>query len=245
MHSKATHYPIFLVGFLSARGDHHAIYVETSTESGDKGRGDLFHVVGSLQAGIVYEHRVDTHSPVASLSFTFLKQIGCVSHENLGQVNSICETITPPEKQWELTRRLVPEEEIRHCQHWAAEVAHTLREQSVLEECTECKELDWVRDDESNVVRVEPGRETGVTWGDTASLRRHMKTREVRLNPSHLSVLSLVDKPCEPMPHTKVLSIVRIKDAGYRQAPVVLRVPPLSERPHNTSEELPVRRIPT
>ena len=61
-----------------------------------------------------------------------MKQIGWISHNTFDEVEGVVRSILPPIKQYDGARRLVPKDQIRHCQHWAAEVSNTLQEKGVL-----------------------------------------------------------------------------------------------------------------
>lgn len=132
MASSITHYAIFLASYLGVKIDHHAIYVnlnENMTKC-----GHLFHVVGTLQRGMSLELRENCDHPSHSATFKSMHLIGWVPHAKLDQVKAICETVPPPEKQWDGARRLVHADQIRHCQHWAAEVLDMLKQKGALEQ---------------------------------------------------------------------------------------------------------------
>ncbi|KAH8907471.1 hypothetical protein BR93DRAFT_967375 [Coniochaeta sp. PMI_546] len=128
MASTLTHYPVYLTTYWSPRDDHHAIYVDTNTESG----GYLFHVEGSLQTGMAFVAKKACH-PFISATGEPVRHIGWVSHHKFVDIGRVCETVPPPCKQYELSKRLVPRHAIRHCQHWAGEAIDALRKQAILE----------------------------------------------------------------------------------------------------------------
>lgn len=61
------------------------------------------------------------------------QQIGWVSHENLGEIESIDEMIPSPSKQWQGAERFVPLNQVRRCQEWTAELIYTLWENDIRE----------------------------------------------------------------------------------------------------------------
>lgn len=132
MASVLTHYPVSLAAYLGARGDHHAIYVHLNKGSKEGLKGYLFHVIGSLQSGMALEVREEPH-PFDTPTGDSVQQVGWVSHDMFVDIERICKTIPPPEKQWLGAKLLVRKTEIRHCQHWAAEAIDALRKEGILE----------------------------------------------------------------------------------------------------------------
>ncbi|KAK5652948.1 hypothetical protein OQA88_9427 [Cercophora sp. LCS_1] len=130
-----THYPVVLATYISLQrgpeAEHHAIFIAVS---GDGKRGTLFHVIGSLQQGMKYEARRDCPDPAVSVEIREVHHIGWVRRGTVDEVDRVCQTVAPPEKQFSLARRLNPDRPIRHCQHWVAEVIAALRTEGILEE---------------------------------------------------------------------------------------------------------------
>jgi len=129
MASDLTHYRAFLILYLGYRDDHHGIFVQTGGTEKDP-RGLLFHVIGNIQSGMDFE--MATKTPVGSPMFLSMKQTGWVPRDKLEEVEAVARTISPPGKQYDVSRCLVPKDQIRHCQHWAAEATDALREKGVL-----------------------------------------------------------------------------------------------------------------
>lgn len=119
---------LFLVAYIGVKDDHRALYIP---HQGEEGPGRLFHVVGSLINGMVFQTK-DTRDPRLSLMFRSMSRLGWVIGGD-EKVQQICERIPPPPKQYDLGQRLVPLSEIRHCQHWAREACEELQLQGVLE----------------------------------------------------------------------------------------------------------------
>lgn len=102
----ATHYPISLESYVGYNRDHHAIFVRI--KDSNKNCGYLFHVMGTIQRGMSLEIRQNCHDPKESPSHIASQTVGWVPHAKLDQVKEVCETIPPPAKQWDGTRRLAP-----------------------------------------------------------------------------------------------------------------------------------------
>jgi len=131
--------------------DHYTIFVHTT--DGDRGepRGPIFHVTGSLQNGMVYETKV--LSPTLSATFKSLRHIGWISHDRFIDIEVIALTVPVPKKQYNGPKLLVPRNQVRHCQHWAAETIEELRKGGVLSPLAPNESaLRYVQDHDGNFV---------------------------------------------------------------------------------------------
>jgi hypothetical protein len=68
-------------------------------------------------------------------SATFLSKVhlGTTSHAKYPLVQTICNNIEPPKKQFERATRLYPNEPIRRCQEWTADAIQALKSGGILE----------------------------------------------------------------------------------------------------------------
>ncbi|KAK4034988.1 hypothetical protein C8A01DRAFT_18299 [Parachaetomium inaequale] len=138
MASEQTHYRVFLGFYLGLRGDHHGIYVETDVntnpvEPSQQNRGQLFHSRGSLQTGMHLEVK-PVICPLFSVSGKAVQQLGWVSRDNFRErIEEVCRGVPQPKKQFQLNKRLFPDEPLRHCQHWASDAVEALFHAGVLE----------------------------------------------------------------------------------------------------------------
>jgi hypothetical protein len=133
MASEQTHHRVLLASYLGSP-NHHGIYVESETATTTNERwGRLFHVIGSLQSGMAFEVKRAIY-PLESPSGESVRHVGWVAHDNFIQrIEGVCANIPPPNKQFDFMRRLFPNEPLRHCQHWVAEVVRALIDSGVLE----------------------------------------------------------------------------------------------------------------
>ncbi|KAK6350235.1 hypothetical protein TWF696_006471 [Orbilia brochopaga] len=122
-------YPVYRVEYLGNPVNHEAIFVQTN-ENGPRS-GHLYHVIGSIQRGMMYEEKPARH-PEDSEAYVSKHEIGSVSAIRYSRVDTICRSITPPEKQFEGARKLYPGRPLRRCGEWTAEVIAALREAEVL-----------------------------------------------------------------------------------------------------------------
>jgi hypothetical protein len=121
-------YNVYLVSYLGAPRDHHAIFVETKSDKS----GYIFQVIGDIQSGMSFGHK-DAKRPEDSTSFVSQEHIGTVSEANYDRIESIVETIEPPKKQFDGPRRINPREPLRRCQEWTADAVEALKSAGVLE----------------------------------------------------------------------------------------------------------------
>lgn len=71
-------------------------------------------------------------SPTLSATFKSLEHVGWISHDRFIEIEAIALTVPVPKKQYKGPKLLVPRNQLRHCQHWAAETIEELREGGVL-----------------------------------------------------------------------------------------------------------------
>lgn len=87
---------VYLVAFLGVTRDHHAIFVEINEDKS----GMLFHVIGDIQKGMTYETKA-SRSPDKSTSFVGMDLLGTITTSNYLRVESVCQQIPPPAKQFD------------------------------------------------------------------------------------------------------------------------------------------------
>ena len=108
-----------------------AIFVRINDSN--RNYGHLFHVGGTIPRGMSLEVRQNCHDPRKSFSHKANQTVGWVPHAKVDQVKEVCETIPPPAKQRDGTRRLVPADQVRRCQEWVAEVLEMLKQKGIME----------------------------------------------------------------------------------------------------------------
>ncbi|ORY10469.1 hypothetical protein BCR34DRAFT_566734 [Clohesyomyces aquaticus] len=123
-----SHFPVYLIEYLGAPRNHHAIFVATEAD----GTGFLFHVRGDIQNGMQYESRKTPQKPDLSNTFVSKSQLGWVRVQDLSRIDPICRGNPPPAKQFNGPRRINPNRPLRRCQEWTNEVIGTLKAQGVL-----------------------------------------------------------------------------------------------------------------
>ena len=101
--------------------DHHAIFIEETVD----GTGHIYQVTGSIQARMAIEIK-RTGKPEESAEFWSKTRIGRVAVEDNQRIESVCQSVPAPKKQYDGPRRLYPEERIRRCQEWTAEAIEAL-----------------------------------------------------------------------------------------------------------------------
>ncbi|KAL1860729.1 hypothetical protein VTK73DRAFT_7208 [Phialemonium thermophilum] len=121
-------YPVYLVAYLGAPRNHHALFIETDPNTHG---GILFHVVGDIQNGMTFEER-PSRDPSTSASFVEWSIIGYINPGDIGHMRSVCTSIPPPKKQFHGPRRLYPNEPLRRCQEWTNETINALTANGIL-----------------------------------------------------------------------------------------------------------------
>ena len=84
------------------------------------GAGHIFHVVGSIQVGVVYGNR-PSRAPEKSLFFAKKSYVSNISGADFGRFHSVLEKIPAPAKQLIGPKRINPAEPLCTCQEWAQE----------------------------------------------------------------------------------------------------------------------------
>ena len=125
-------YQVFVVVFQGIPRDHHAIFVETSLDQ----TGQIFHVTGIIQMGMAYESK-PAKKPEASLSFVSKVFLGTVTIIEYLRLDSVCQQVLPPAKQFDGTLRLNPNVLLRRCQEWTQEAAQALKSEGIIETVTQ------------------------------------------------------------------------------------------------------------
>ena len=120
-------HPIYLVSFLGTARDRHAIFVETEPDYS----GFLYQVSGTILTGMEFNHK-RAKPPEKSNTFISKSYIGTVSETDYARIQTIVESIPPPAKQYERTKRTNSSVPLRRCQEWTAEAVKALRDHSVL-----------------------------------------------------------------------------------------------------------------
>ncbi|KAH6634446.1 hypothetical protein B0J18DRAFT_19961 [Chaetomium sp. MPI-SDFR-AT-0129] len=138
MVSQDTHYKVFLAEYCRIPENHHAIYIDSHPSDPVSRHGQIFHVIGSLQTGLKFETRTVVF-PFDTPGGESIQHIGWIlkgdqtAEECFRRVEAVCLTIPPPKKQYNLMKRLYPDEPIRHCQHWIQEAKEALFAANILE----------------------------------------------------------------------------------------------------------------
>lgn len=123
-------YQVYRIAETGLPRDHQAIFVETH-ETGPR-TGHLYHVTGTVQNGMVFEHRPSPDPDKLPL-LAEKRKVGTVTRADYPErFISACEVVPPPKKQFEGARRLYPKEAVRRCGEWAAEAVEALTQAGVL-----------------------------------------------------------------------------------------------------------------
>ncbi|KAL2824050.1 hypothetical protein BDW59DRAFT_90284 [Aspergillus cavernicola] len=111
--------------------DHYYIFIETN-EDGPY-TGHRFHVIGTIQEGMTFNHR-PCIKPEEEPVFQSKEKIGAVGVDDYegGMFLRVCEEVEVPKKQFQGPRRLFPGERLRRCEEWAREAVGLLGERGVL-----------------------------------------------------------------------------------------------------------------
>lgn len=119
---------VYLVSYVGAPRDHHAIFVETNSDLS----GYIFQVTGDIQRGMSFGHK-SAKKPEDSASFVAKSRIGTVSETDFARVQSVIEKIPPPPKQFNGPKRINPNEPLRRCQEWTNEAIQALKDEGILQ----------------------------------------------------------------------------------------------------------------
>lgn len=123
-------YRVYRASEMGIPFNHQTIFVETH-ENGPKS-GHIYHVKGSIQEGMIFEHRPEDE-PEKSPMFDSKSLVGTVALEDYpGRFLEVCESVPPPKKQFDGNKRLFPNESLRRCGQWADEALEVLGRVGVL-----------------------------------------------------------------------------------------------------------------
>ena len=122
-------YSVYLVSYLGAPRDHHAIFVETNSDHS----GFIFQVTGDIQRGMIFGHK-PAKRPEDSNSFVSKSHIGTVSETNYARIQPIVDSIPPPPRQFNGPKRINPSVPLRRYQEWTSEAIQALKDQGVLQD---------------------------------------------------------------------------------------------------------------
>ena len=125
--SGQKYFPVYVNAYVGGQRDHHGIFVELYEDKS----GYLYHVEGSVQTGMKYKAK-PASSPLDSASFLAYKLIGWVSESQYERIHEICSSITPPPKQYNGPKLLVPKHKLRRCQEWTNDVVAELIAEGVV-----------------------------------------------------------------------------------------------------------------
>lgn len=125
-----TTHPVYRASETGIPFNHQTIFVETH-EAGPNS-GHIYHVKGTIQQGMTFEHR-----PVEELEkspmFGAKTKVGTVSRQDYpARFLAVCEGVPPPKKQFDGAKRLYPDEPLRRCGQWADEAVEALDREGVL-----------------------------------------------------------------------------------------------------------------
>jgi hypothetical protein len=121
-------YQVFLVSYLGAPRDHHAIFVETNSDKS----GQIFQATGNIQNGMTYESK-PAKRPEDSASFVKKELLGTVTTANYSRIDSVCKRIPPPAKQFNGPKRINPNVPLRRCQEWTQETVQALKNEGIFQ----------------------------------------------------------------------------------------------------------------
>ncbi|KAH9908219.1 hypothetical protein F4778DRAFT_468651 [Xylariomycetidae sp. FL2044] len=122
-----SHYPVFLIEYLGAPRNHHAIFVQNKGKS-----GTLFHVKGDIMKGMEYETRVTSQNPELSNTFISKSPLGWVKAQDVSRVDTVCRANPPPAKQFNGLKRINKNVPLRRCQEWTKETTESLKAEGIL-----------------------------------------------------------------------------------------------------------------
>ena len=121
--------PLYLVESLGTPRNHQALFVLLDSE---KSLGQLFHVTGNIQEGMVFESKQTYELPEKSVEYIRQDLLGQVLSSDVEKVVEICKSNPPPAKQFDGPRRIDPKIPLRRCQEWTAETIQLLKANGIL-----------------------------------------------------------------------------------------------------------------
>lgn len=122
-------YPVYRIAESGLPRDHQLLFVETH-ESGPHS-GHIYHVIGSIQEGMTFNHRA-AGPPEQEPAFFTKQLLGRVAAADYPRFLAVCEAIPVPKKQFQGARRLYPNEPLRRCGEWADETTRKLVDEGVI-----------------------------------------------------------------------------------------------------------------
>lgn len=115
-------YKVYTVEYLGSP-NHIALFVET----GSKGDGTLFHVVGTILQGMRFETKNNTPDQSATFVKGSKRYVGLVKKEDMAQFEAVCRSIAPPGAQMTLGgKKKDPSKPLRRCGEWVSEAKSKL-----------------------------------------------------------------------------------------------------------------------
>jgi len=122
-------YAAYLLTTIGLPRDHHSLFIQTSPS----GSGFIYQVSGNIQTGMLFNHKPSS-PPSDEADYISMTQIGRVRVQEFenGRLKQVVESVEEPKKQFDGTRRLFPQEPLRRCQEWTAEVIARLGKEGVL-----------------------------------------------------------------------------------------------------------------
>jgi hypothetical protein len=120
-------YKVYQVSSLGTSLDHQALFVETNTD----GSGHVYQVVGDIQNGMSYGHRISTR-PEEEVIHIGKQYVGTVSIADFTRVEFVVNTVPRPKKQFDGPKRVNPQEPLRRCGEWTKEAIQALKDAGVL-----------------------------------------------------------------------------------------------------------------
>jgi hypothetical protein len=113
-------------------GPRHSQSVFLESNAYGVGSGTLFHVIGSLNKGMIFETRVDL-DPTQSPSFESRVYLGHVDVENHARLEGICREVEVPGKQLRPNGKTIDRSKpLRRGADWVAEVVEALYREGVV-----------------------------------------------------------------------------------------------------------------
>lgn len=113
--------------------DHHALYLlSPSSTPPTTTSNDAPSTSGTIANGMIYESRPQTQPPEEEPGF-LSKQLLGKTKLNAKELDELCKSITPPEKQFDGFKRIDKTSKLRRCQEWSSEVVEMLKKRDLLE----------------------------------------------------------------------------------------------------------------
>ena len=124
-------YAVYKVYFDSTPHNHVALYVETRGH----GRGGfLYHVRGAIEVHGMYFAITPCNTPSQFPSFLRQELVGLVKEDMLALLEEVCESVPPPERQYNENGPIQPKRPRRRCSDWFDELLTQLINEGIVEE---------------------------------------------------------------------------------------------------------------